>query len=252
MPGEKNMVCRIHIDEAGTLSGFNEADDVFILGCVFHKDSDDYRVQAEILKQRYRNIGVPDSLVIHMYPLISKMGDFKNYTSPAVRGKIAAAFKSFVVDARIRWESFVVDKQMGLDRKTMTFRDPSYTKKVVTRELESFLTENNETLSAFQKVVIYYDDGQPEILSLLKTWADKFPVPCEVKNDSVHSGHYMHQIADYICYMERLKSKYKKKGKLSQNEIKVLGDYKKIEQVFLNPLNRKKGIKRFSQIKRKV
>ena len=108
------------------------------------------------------------------------------------------------------------------------------------RDLVVFLTDNLEYFQSFDKVKIYYDNGQQMVTSALHGAIDYVLSKDAVLYRMASALDYrLFQAVDYLCTLELTDLKFRDKC-LMVTDVKVFGeDYQKFKQNHLKRIRRK-------------
>lgn len=76
------------------------------------------------------------------------------------------------------------------------------------REISNFINENKEYINSFDKVVIYYDNGQETLATILDTLFVSYP-NVERRIDFDHKKKRLFQVSDMLTVIDKLDYKRK-------------------------------------------
>ena len=105
------------------------------------------------------------------------------------------------------------------------------------RDLSQFLRENLEYFQNFEKVILYYDNGQHELNRILNTVLATQLADYDVRK-VIPSEYRLFQVADLICTLELLKMKMEH-GKLSNSEERIFHSKRDLKKDFLKGIRKK-------------
>ena len=105
------------------------------------------------------------------------------------------------------------------------------------RDLSQFLRENLEYFQSFEKVILYYDNGQHELNRILNTVLATQLADYDVRK-VIPSEYRLFQVADLICTLELLKMKMEH-GKLSNSEERIFHSKRDLKKDFLKGIRKK-------------
>ena len=98
--------------------------------------------------------------------------------------------------------------------------------------------ENTAYLLAFDKVIVYYDNGQAEITDILNTLLNVFFFNIEFRK--VVPAHYrLFQVADLCCTLQLLRLKDEKNA-LSRSDLLFFSNARSLRKDYLNKLEPKR------------
>ena len=139
----------------------------------------------------------------------------------------------FTLHCDIRYRTFSFEKKQ--------FENKNYLVGRMARELHSFIQDNLSYFLSFDKVKIYYDNGQAEISQILSTIFSVTLNDVEFKT-AKPANYRLFQAADFICTIELLDLK-RSRGELSKSETAFFYKPQELKKTYI------KGIikKRFQQ-----
>lgn len=80
------------------------------------------------------------------------------------------------------------------------------------REISNFINENKEYMNSFDKIVIYYDNGQETLATILDTLFASYP-NVERRIEFDHKKKRLFQVSDMLTVIDKLD--YKRKNNIS-------------------------------------
>lgn len=214
----------IFVDESGDFGPVSKHAPYYIVTMVFHNQNVILSEQINNLNKELENIGYYNH-VIHTEPLIRREEDYKNL-SPNERRCIFSKLYYFVKKSKICYKAFVFKKQEYSGTLELGKR--------MIKELSKFIREHLEYFQEFDKIILYYDNGQQELNQILHTvfcaelsqYEARRVLPCNYK---------LFQAADLICTLELLKAKLKVKS-LSKSEKLIFHSERDLRKDFLKGL----------------
>ena len=105
------------------------------------------------------------------------------------------------------------------------------------RDLSQFIQENLLYFQGYEKVILYYDNGQHELSRILNTVLATQLTNCEVRK-VLPSDYRLFQVADLICTLELLKVKMEN-GQLSNSEERLFHSKRDLKKDFLKGIRKK-------------
>lgn len=217
----------IFVDESGDFGPYSKHAPYYIITMIFHNQSVDISEQIQKLDMELAKSGYP-SHVVHTEPLIRREEDYKNL-SPNERRSIFSKLFYFFQRCDIKYKSFVFHKK--------AYEDIFKLEGKMAREISLFIRENLGFFQRFEKVILYYDNGQHELNRILNTvlstelaaYELRRVLPCDYK---------LFQVADLICTLELMKIKAET-GDLSKSEQLIFHSKRDLKKDFLKALKRK-------------
>lgn len=110
--------------------------------------------------------------------------------------------------APIKHNSIIIDRKTAGDKFALSTQ--------LSKQIKSFVSKNYDYFSSFDKVNVYYDNGQTELNLVLNTILSMLLSNVEFRKAS--PGEYrLLQLADFICSIELLSLK-QQENRLSKSE----------------------------------
>lgn len=106
----------------------------------------------------------------------------------------------------------------------------------MSRELGSYIRENLDEFLSFERIVVYYDNGQKEITTIINTVLNAL-LEAEVRRVRP-SDYALFQAADMVCTLALLARK-SEDGSLSKSELSFFGSRRDLIKNHLKPMERK-------------
>lgn len=196
----------IFVDETGEFGFGRRASRLYGVSFTFHEQDNDIKNDISILNQRLDSIGYTD--MIHMADLIMHRGDYSNFNIKT-RKSIFNAIYQFSRKIPVKYKTIIVDKK---------YTDISgVLKKQIFIEIEKMIDEYFKYFKRFDKIVLYYDNGQETlgyVLDLLFSRFDGF----EHRKDFNHKEKRLFQVSDMLTYIDKYDYKYKNKIPFAKGE----------------------------------
>lgn len=189
----------IFVDESGDFGEYEKHSQFYIVSMFFHEQNVDINRQIEHLDNRLTNIKY-NIHAIHTEPLIRSEENF--YGIPAnIRRSILFELYYFALKCDISFEVFTNEKckytkELELEAK-------------ITKDINSFLLRYKNYFSRFDKLIIYYDNGQKNITRILNSVFATQNINYEVRK-VFPSNYRLFQVADLICTLELINKKNRK------------------------------------------
>ena len=103
--------------------------------------------------------------------------------------------------------------------------------------LGGFLTENLGYFQSFEKVIVYYDNGQSLVTDLINTVFNAWLSRVDVRKIN-HVDYRLAQVADLVCTLELLRIKEQNGMKMSRSEEIFFESRRRLNSVFLKTLRK--------------
>ncbi|MBR1536022.1 MAG: DUF3800 domain-containing protein [Treponema sp.] len=186
----------IFVDESGDFGEFQAHSPYYIVTMVIHEQDKDISENIKRLDSALRFYNLQDD-AIHTAPLIRREEIYVNM-SPNERRRIFSFLYQFVLNCDIRYKVFIFEKK--------NFDSPLKLQAAMAREMDFFFKENLSYFQSFPEIVLYYDNGQHELNSilnlLLATNFNSYEIRKVLPNE-----YKLFQVADLICTVELLAHK---------------------------------------------
>ncbi|MEE3343566.1 MAG: hypothetical protein VZS44_05705 [Bacilli bacterium] len=145
----------IFVDETGEFGFGKGASELYGVSFTFHEHNDDIMTELNKLNNRLEKIGYTN--MIHMADLIMKRGDYKNFKI-ATRKSIFNAIYQFSRRIPVKYKTIIIDKRYTDSGMIL--------KQQLSSEINKMIKDNENYFNKFDKIVMYYDNGQ-EILGVI-------------------------------------------------------------------------------------
>ena len=197
----------IFIDESGDFGAFQVHSPFYILSLVFHDQSDDISSHLAVIHKALKDRGFPADHAIHTAPLIRRERDYR-WLDVSARRSIFRVLVDFVRLSEVTHHSFVFSKRELMNSDGLI--------SAISRELGSMIQSQRKYFSEWDRVVIYYDNGQKELTNIVNSVFNAHLANVEVRK-VVPSRYTLFQAADLCCTLALLHKKIESIG-LSSSE----------------------------------
>jgi hypothetical protein len=218
----------VFVDESGDYGEYRHQAPYYIVTLVFHDQAINITENITTLNKALAHIEVANK-AIHTGPIIRRELEYR-YVGIDLRKKIFNCLFNFARKIDFSYKTFVVEKN--------EINDPLALYSQLSKQMAMFLTEHLHVFSEYDRVIIYYDNGQIELTKLLVSVFNSILHNVEFRR--VYPSDYkLFQVADLICTLELISIKIEKKS-LSRSEINFFTTMKHLKKSFLLPLEKKK------------
>lgn len=215
----------IFIDESGDV-GSNS--DFYIVTLILHDQSTPIGPQVERLEAELAYLGVPPRSIVHAGPLVRREEGYRN-VSLEFRRRVFSKMFSFVRLCGVKHKSFCVCKREHGGQLAIKGR--------LAGELGAFLRDNLGYFQSFDKVIVYYDNGQALVTDLINTVFSAFLSRVDVRKIS-HADYRLCQAADLVCTLELLRVKGERGVPMSRSEEIFFESRRRLSKVYLKALEK--------------
>ena len=198
-------ILNIFIDESGDFGVNDNASDLYVVSFVYLSSLDNIEPFLNALKKRLNKLQF--TKMIHTAALIRHKGDYKDLSIDQ-RRKIFTAIYQFGRKSPIKLKSIIVNKKYTDTYKLL--------KKQLTMELNESISNNLKYFQNFDKIIIYYDNGQSQLTSILEDIFKNFNI--SFINDFDKTKEKLFQVADMLTFIDKYDYKFKHKLYISKNE----------------------------------
>lgn len=217
----------IFIDESGDFGVYESHAPVYLITLVLHDQSKDISGGIEHLQRKVVERGLPADHAIHTGPLIRREGEYKELDLPDRRRLFRYLF-DFARISDIRYKTFVFEKRENPDHDALVKR--------MVRDLSIFVRDNLALFQSFDHVIVYYDNGQKEMVTIINA---VFNAIIETEIRKVRpSSYYLFQVADLFCTLELVRYKMESGG-ISRSEDAFFRGTRNLKKNYLKPMSRK-------------
>ena len=190
----KTLSC--FIDETGDFGAFDSHCPFYIVTAVLHDQSTSIEKEINGLEHYLTNLGYQHH-TIHSGPLIRREFDYKDL-SMEERKKLFNILFNFSRKLPIYFFCATVKKNKNQNSEDLYL--------LLTKEIKSKIQKSPSYWNSFDKIIIYYDNGQKALKRILnKTFQNMFS---NVEVRKIHPTDYrLFQVADLICTLKLILSK---------------------------------------------
>lgn len=190
----------IFVDESGDFGFVDGSSDLYAVSFTLHESSDSILTELKYLNEKLTTLNYDG--MIHLAYLIAKRGDYSHFdferrksifwTIFYFSSRVKAKIKTIIVDKKY------INKKMQLNM-------------ALTREIGQFINDNRDYLESFDRIVIYYDNGQETLATILDTlFATNPKVERRIEFD--HTKKRLFQVSDMLTVIDKLD--YKRKNNI--------------------------------------
>lgn len=207
----------IFVDESGEVGSESK---YYLLTLLFHEQGASISPMIKLYEQSLRAKSLPN-IPFHASPLMNGNDDYKGMDIQS-RKQLFSAFYIMLQHLPVRYATLAYSKSEFVDAKMLTTR--------MKRDIVNLMFENLDYLQQFDKVKIYYDDGQSVVTQALHD-ATEYALSSEAvlyRNGSP-KDYRLSQAADFICAIELTAIKYqvKEQTKTDERFFGAYGTFKK-------------------------
>ena len=196
----------IFIDETGEFGFGKGASELYGVSFTFHEHCDDIMPELMKLNERLKRIGYTN--MIHMADLIMKRGEYKNFDIDK-RKSIFNAIYNFSRKIPVKYQTIIIDKKYTDNARVL--------RQQLSIEINKMIKENEAYFEKFDKIVMYYDNGQETLGTILDSIFLRFD-GFEHRVEFDHKEKRLFQVSDMLTYIDKYDYKYKNKMQFTRGE----------------------------------
>lgn len=219
----------IFVDESGDFGSYESHAPFYLFTLVFHDQSNAIENQLSHLERGLADIGFAVHHCFHAGPIIRREEDYQGF-SITERRRCLNRILTFAKNCEISYITFSVEKKHLSDSLSLTV--------ALSKQLSAFIREEYAFFAGFDKIIVYYDNGQVELNKLL---ASVFTVllPQAEFRKVIPADYRLFQVADLFCTLELvcLKDAH---HILSKSEEAFFGSMRDMRKNYLKPMEKKR------------
>ncbi|MBE5965350.1 MAG: DUF3800 domain-containing protein [Lachnospira sp.] len=218
----------IFIDESGDFGEVIERPAYYLVTLLFHEQKNDIDKNVKKLEESIKNSGF-DFEYIHTGPVIRREDVFSRLPIDE-RRKLLFKMLNFIASSPITYEVVSVNRKEAIDKISLSGR--------LGREISNVVQKHNDFFDSFDKIIVYYDNGQIELGAVLNTVFSIHFANVEFRKAEPQKYRLL-QAADFICTMELLKIK-KNENRLSKSEQQFFYRPQELKKSFFKMIDKKR------------
>ena len=194
---------KIFIDESGEFGFEQGSSELYVVSMVFYDTTINIDNFLHDFENRLKRLGYTG--MIHMADLVMHRGEYRNWDINN-RRKLFTAIYQFTRKTPIKIHNIIIDKKYTNHNQTL--------KQKIIHELNKVITNNKRYFDSFDKILIYYDNGQRtlgvainETFSILENY--------EQVIEFNHIQERLFQSADMLTFIYKFDYKYRNKSNIS-------------------------------------
>ena len=220
----------VFVDESGSFDPNRDSSRYYLVCMVFHDQSVSIANEIAELEHSLTALNLPASHCVHAGPLIRREDEYATLSRETRRGIFRRMFL-FMHKANISYQCFKIDKNFIGGKQGL--HDP------LLQQIAKFLLDHSADFNAFQKLKVYYDNGQRQLTALLKEAFAFFASRTEFIPAVEPSRYRLFQVADIICTLELIRQRLVDTGRLTESENAFFAGTKNFRKNYLKLLDRK-------------
>ena len=218
----------IFVDESGDFGEASERTSYYLVSMVFHDQAKDISAALKKYDEAIKNTGT-EVEYLHTGPIIRREAVFENLTIDE-RRKLLYKLLNFYNECDIRHTTICVPRREAPDKVALSGR--------IAKRIKEYLDEHKEFFSSFQRIIVYYDNGQTELSAVLNAVFSMAFMDVEFRK-AEQQKYRLLQIADFVCTFELLKIKREEK-RLSRSEEMIFYKPQELKKTFIKSVVKKR------------
>ncbi|MDO5331250.1 MAG: DUF3800 domain-containing protein [Bacillota bacterium] len=219
----------IFIDESGDFGEYEAHSPYYIISIVLHDQDKSISEEVDKLENSLSDIGYPNHCV-HTGPLIRGEEEYRLIDIDE-RKSILRRMKTFLTHVDISYKSFYIEKKHIEDEVIAINK--------LSKQLAAFIREQMSYFYGFDKVIVYYDNGQIQVSKIL---ASVFGILIDNVDfrKVIPSEYRLFQLADLLCTLKLVRLKAEAKT-LSRSELYFFEDEKTLKKQYFKLMDAKEN-----------
>ena len=218
----------VFIDESGDFGEITERPAYYLVTLLFHDQKNEISTNVKKLEDSTKKSGF-DVEYIHTGPVIRREDVFSGLSIDE-RRKLLFKMLNFIASSPITYEVVAVNRKEAPDKISLSGR--------LGREISYVIERNKAFFAGFDKIIVYYDNGQVELGAILNTVFSIHFSNVEFRKAEPQKYRLL-QAADFICSMELLKIK-KNENRLSKSEKQFFYKSQELKKTFFKTVDKKR------------
>lgn len=224
--GDRMLEISLFADESGE-SGTESK--YYLLTLVFHEQRDSISRIIDIYEDDIRAKGLPD-IPLHASPLMNGNDEYAGMDIQD-RKRLLQSFFTMLQHLPVKYHTFAYRK--------CEFGDSSVLEARIRRDIVNLVFDNLDYLQGFDKVKVYYDDGQYVVTKALHDAVEyALSTNAVMYKDGDPKDYRLAQAADLICALELTALKFEAK-EATRTDDRFFGAFGSFKKNYLKKIRRK-------------
>lgn len=186
----------IFVDESGDFGFVDGSSKLYGVSFTIHESDDSISNDLEYLNNRLKKAEYDG--MIHLADLVAKRGDY-TYFNLEQRKNIFWSIFYFSKRVKVKIYTVIIDKRFKNNRTQLN--------KELALEISKFFNSISEYMNEFEKVVVYYDNGQESLGAIIDTLLiTKNNVEHRIEFD--HKEKRLFQVSDMLTFIDKIVYKH--------------------------------------------
>ena len=220
----------VFVDESGTFDSDDVSSRYYLICLVLHDQREAISGHVAALEDAFAAIGMDRTHCVHAGPIIRRELEYAGMSRDD-RRRIMARMMAFVRRAPFTYRCFALDKKFVTgDAAIHDF---------MLQHIMHFLIGQVESLNAYDRIKVYYDNGQRQIKDLLREAFSIFSSRTVFVNDVRPADYRLFQVADVLCTLELIRRRLKDGGRLTRSEYEFFNGFQNLNRNYFKVIDRK-------------
>ena len=220
----------VFVDESGSFDSDVNSSRYYLICLVLHNQCESIVKDVAALEDSLASLVKDSNHCFHAGPLIRRECEYAQM-SRDVRRRIMSRMMAFVRKAPFSYKCFSLDKKFVSSEGAIH----DYLLQAIVR----FLVNQADYLNRYDRLKVYYDNGQHQIKSLLgeafSLYASKTVFVCDVRPENYR----LFQAADVLCTLELIRQKLRDGGRLSRSEYEFFNGFQNLNRNYFKAIDKK-------------
>lgn len=191
MPKNSPKILSCFVDETGDFGKYDPHCPYYMVSVVLHEQSNSIQEQVDGLERYLSNLGYPHH-ALHAGPLIRRENDYAGLDMEE-RKKLFNLLFNFARKVPVLYFCAKVRKSECKDSDDLDAK--------LTKAIKRIILKSEEYWDSFDKIILYYDNGQKALKRILNITFNSLFSDVEVRK--IQPADYrLFQVADLICTLE--------------------------------------------------
>ena len=196
----------IFVDETGEFGFGTGSSELYGVSFTFHEHENS--ITSELLKINNKLEKIGYTNMIHMADLIMRRNEYSKFSIDK-RKSVFNAIYQFSRKIPVKYQTIIIDKKFCNNCRVL--------KQKLSIEINKMIKDHEKYFAKFDKIVMYYDNGQEILGTILDAIFSKYE-SFEHKIDFDHKEKRLFQVSDMLTYIDKYDYKYKNKMSFTKSE----------------------------------
>ena len=220
----------VFVDESGTFDSGGESSRYYLICLVLHDQRESIEGHVAALEDAFAAIGMDRAHCVHAGPLVRRELEYASMNRDD-RRRIMSRMMAFVRRAPFAYRCFSIDKKfITADAAIHDF---------MLQHIVRFLIDHADVLNGYDRLKVYYDNGQRQVQELLKEAFSIFAAKTVFVGDVRPADYRLFQVADVLCTLELIRRKLRDGGRLTRSEYEFFNGFQNLNRNYFKVIDQK-------------